>query len=70
MPKNNKIVKEDGRTRKVKTPRKLRIGSRKSGMSAHSLSTEQLLKSFQDNNMIKHRAKISKVLQSRDFEGI
>jgi len=65
MPKNNKIIKENGRTRKVKVSRKLRVGSRKSGVSAHSLSNEQLLQSLLNRDLIKQHPHINKVLQLR-----
>lgn len=42
MPKNRKIVKIANAIHKLRVPATLRIGTRKSGTSAHRMSTDAL----------------------------
>jgi len=42
MPKNRKVTKVDHRVIRQNTPRKMRIGNRKSGVSAFGMTIEAL----------------------------
>lgn len=65
MPKNNKTVKHDGRLFKQKVPARLRIGTRKSGTSAHSMSNEALLAVLDNKSQAKWHSDAQTVLNLR-----
>lgn len=65
MPKNNKTTKHDGRLFKQRVPATLRIGTRKSGTSAHRMTTEALLAVLGNKSQAKGRPNARKVLSLR-----
>ena len=68
MPKNNKVVKRDGRVFKERVPSKFRIGNRKSTKSANGMSTQALKDELNNPNHKKARNKIIAVLRNRGVE--
>ena len=65
MPKNNKTLKHDGRLFKQKVPATLRIGNRKSGTSAHCMTTEALLNVLTAKGQERYRSDAATVLTLR-----
>ena len=47
---------------------KYKLGNRKSSISAHTVSSEELIKMYFSDNSPKNRPKIAKVLQLRNVE--
>jgi len=47
---------------------KYKLGNRKSSISAHTVSSEELIKMYFSGNAPKNRSKIAKVLQLRNVE--
>ena len=65
MPKSRKKVKEGNRITTLVVPTKFRVGNRKSGVSAHSMSTAALVAALEDKNKSKYRNSINAVLATR-----
>lgn len=65
MPKGRKIVKTNNSIKKVNVKRSLRIGTRKAGVSANTLSSTKLLESLKDTNKKKWHASARTVLTNR-----
>lgn len=65
MPKSKKTTKVDGRTVHHKTPMKFRIGTRKAGKSAITMTTAELQAVLENKDKRKWHSKARTVLQSR-----
>ena len=68
MPKNSKTNKHDGRLFKQRVSATLRIGSRKSGVSAHAMTTEALLTVLTNKDQTRYRKDAATVLTLRGVE--
>ena len=65
MPKGRKIIKTDGRVKKVYIQSKLRIGTRKSGTGANTMTNTALLEVMKDEGKTRHHGKARTVLNAR-----
>jgi len=65
MPKSRKKVKDGNRIITSIVPTKFRVGNRKSGVSAHTMSTSSLVAALEDKNKSKYRNSINAVLATR-----
>jgi len=68
MPKNNKTIKHDGRLFKQKVQATLRIGTRKNGVSAHTMSNQALLAVLTSKSQSKAHSNARKVLTLRGVQ--
>ncbi len=68
MPKDIVKMKKDGRILRKKPARKFKIGSRKSGKSAHTMSSEALLAIVTNNKRTGDRTNARSVLKLRGVE--
>ena len=65
MPKRVKVTKVEGRVIRSNDPAKFRIGNRKSGVSANTMSTEQLISVVTGSNHAKDIKNAQTVLNNR-----
>ena len=65
MPKNNKVTKVDNVLKKQKVAAKLRIGTRKTGRSAHTMTTDALLAVLTNKDQSKGHQAARTVLRHR-----
>ena len=65
MPKSKKTTKVDGRTIQHKNPMKLRIGTRKAGKSAITMTTAELQAVLENKDKRKWHNNARTVLQTR-----
>ena len=68
MPKNRKIIKTPKGITRINEPRKLLIGTRKSGKSAQIMSNDELKAVLNNKNQAKYHNKAATVLQNRGVE--
>lgn len=65
MPKGRKIVKTNTTVKKLNNKRSQLIGTRKSGVSAHSMTTQALQDVLTDTSKTKWRNTAANVLRTR-----
>lgn len=65
MPKHRKVVKHDGQVFKFNTPKKFRIGTRKQGVCAHTMSTADLNAVLGNKDKAKYHRNARLVLELR-----
>ncbi len=65
MPKSKKTIKLETRTYKVKNPTKLRIGTRKNGRSALTMSNAELNEVLKSDDKRKWHSNAMTVLKAR-----
>jgi len=65
MPKSTKVTKKDGVIYRQKVPTRLRIGTRKSGKSAISMSNDDLRSVLESANQRKWHQNARTVLAAR-----
>ena len=65
MPKNRKVIKNGNAIKKLNDPRKLLVGSRKTGVAATLMTTEALKAARVNNDLSKSRNIIESVLRRR-----
>jgi len=65
VPKNNKVTKVGGGIRKQKVAAKLRVGTRKSGRSGHTMTNEALLAVLANTSQTKWHPAARTVLLQR-----
>ena len=65
MPKNTKVIKIDGITHRQKVQTKLRIGARKSGQSAITMSNAELQAVLESKDKRKWHQRARTVLAQR-----
>ena len=65
MPKTRKVEKKNGKAFKTVLPMKLRIGPRKGGKSAFSMTTEELEAVLADSKKKKYHNKARTALSKR-----
>lgn len=65
MPKNRRVIKTASSIKKVNVKRKLRIGTRKSGIAANTMTNEKLKEVLKDTNKTRYHTKVRTVLNAR-----
>jgi len=65
MPKNRKVIKTSAGIKKLNAPRKLRIGTRSGGVSAHTMSSDALKAVLNDTGKKRYHSIAGKVLSLR-----
>lgn len=65
MPKGRKVIKTANSIKKVNVKRKLRIGTRKNGVGANTMSNERLREVLEDTNKTRYHGKARTVLNAR-----
>ena len=65
MPKHRNVVKRDGQSYKHNTPKKFRIGTRKNGVNAHTMSTAALKEVLCNKDKTKFHSNARTVLALR-----
>jgi len=65
MPKGRKVVKTASSVKKVNVQRKHRIGTRKAGVGANTMSTESLQEVLKSSNKSKWKSSAQRVLTAR-----
>lgn len=65
MPKNRKVIKTSAGITKLNAPRKLRIGTRSGGVSAHTMSTSALKDVLNDTSKARYHTVAGRVLTLR-----
>jgi len=65
MPKNRKVIKTSAGIKKLNAPRKLRIGTRSGGVSAHTMSSDALKAVLNDTGKSKYHTIAGRVLSLR-----
>ncbi len=65
MPKHRKTTKHDGQVFKFNTPKKFRIGTRKNGVAAHTMSTPALQEVLASKDKAKFHHNARTVLKLR-----
>lgn len=68
MPKSRKVVKEAGVIKRLNVPHKFKIGTRKNGVAAHTMTTEKLQELLGREDQKRYRHKILAVLELRGVE--
>jgi len=65
MPKNRKVIKTSAGVKKLNAPRKLRIGTRSGGVSAHTMSSDALKAVLNDKSKSRYHKIAVRVLTLR-----
>ena len=65
MPKGRKLIKVDNRVIKLHNRRSQRIGTRKNGVAANTLTNDALREILNDTSKCRHHSKAIVVLKNR-----
>jgi len=68
MPKHRNVVKKNGVVHKYNTPNKFRVGTRSSGVAAHTMSTADLKAVLDSKDKAKYHKNARAVLSLRGVD--